>query len=167
MAGRGGLAEEVRTGLEPRSMQRTPQSENSPLDQLWFNKPVRQHVREFACVLSIIFLVIAAFQARKHHLDVVFALLGMTFCVLLSGYLMPALLHPVWRSFLRVGEALGLVVTCLIVSLAWCIVVLPIAFLLKAIGKKVMTMEFRTAQASYWEARDPKHDNFQLLERQF
>lgn len=167
MAGQGGLAEQVRTGLDLQPIKTKVKQEINPLDELWFNKPVRQHVREFACVLGIIFLVVAGFQARKYRLDVVFALFGLTFTMLACGYLFPQLLRPVWYAFLKIGEKLGLVVTFLVVSLAWITVVLPIAFLLKAIGKKVMVMEFKNNSQSYWEPRDAKYDDFKLLERQF
>lgn len=161
------MAEQVRVRLELRSGQslKSPQNE---LDQLWFGKPVRKHIWEFACVLGIIALIIAFSIIRKRQ-DTAwpFALCTLTFLLLAVARYMPGWLKPVWKAFVDLGFLLGLIMTPLLLGVIWIFAFIPLALLLKAIGIRTMETRFREERSSYWDERDAKYDNPELLKRQF
>jgi hypothetical protein len=180
VAGKGELARDLRAGLEEMPMEPASSSEAEevsqdqeaavhPLDELYFGKPVRIHVREFACVFSIIFLAIAAYGLIKNSsVANAGALLVASLILLAFGYLAPGVLRPVWSGWMAFAEALGKFMSTLIVSIAWTIVLVPVALLLRIIGKKVMDCSsYEPGVESYWEERDQKLHDFKLLERQF
>lgn len=149
-----------------------PRSQSKPqvhyLDEVWMRKPIRQHVKEFACVISIVMLLIAGFLTWKGYsfatgLAVTFTALILVFL----GYKVPSVLHPVWKSWMTLAVVLGAIVTTIILSIGWAILVIPFALVMRAVGKHVMNTAFRTAAPSYWEIRDTKLDDFKLLERQY
>ena len=65
------------------------------------------------------------------------------------------------------ARKINVVMTFIILSIAWTIVVVPISLLLRIIGKKVMDMSYDLSAQSYWETRDEKLNDFKHLERQF
>lgn len=76
-------------------------------------------------------------------------------------------MHPLWKGWMAFAHKLSLVMTFAILSFAWTVVMMPMALLLKVLRIKVMDTSYKTGAATYWENRDPKFDNFKLLERQF
>ena len=174
MAGKGSLAKEVRAGLEASSGSPAHLSlvkggvAGDPLEELYFRKPIRQHVKEFACVMSLAMLVIAGFQIVRHdRLGVGIGLLIASIAMLYVGYRHTALLRPVWKGWMTFAEKIGAVMSVVVLSIAWFIAMVPIAVIARACRARVMDLSLDSARETYWESRDPKFDDFQLLKRQF
>jgi hypothetical protein len=169
VAGQGGLAEEVRAGLEEVVQQAPVKSSapTDPLDELWFRKPVRQHVREFGVVLGIFLLILASASFYHWSLVTGTALFCAALAVVLLGSRAPRLLLPVWRSFIVIGELLGHIVTFAVLLLTWLVALIPLALGLKLFGVKVMNLGWREPVLSYWDEREDAKNDFRLLEKQF
>ena len=183
MAGKGGLAEKVRTRLElvtPASGEQ--QSNNrrgdvntiavrttSQLDAVTFGKSAKQHVQEFAALFATIILGIAAYKG--YHGRPLSVITGLTIgagVLLLIGYKLPAALHPVWKAWMYFAHKLSVVMTFVFLTLTWTIMVMPIALILRLTGKRVMEMGFKDGSVgSYWEVKKKAATDFKLLERQF
>lgn len=170
MAGERGLAREIRTRLESDLEQ--PMTDSSQpvnaLEELSFNKPVRQHVKEFGALFGIIGYVVASILIYKYGFSLtagVWVAAGTIFAAL--GYAAPAVLYPVWKGWMTLAHYLGIFMTSVILTIAWTIVLVPIAMLLRLIGKKVMDTSYGAPVDTYWEERDEKCHDFQLLKRQF
>ena len=140
----------------------------SSLDGLWFGKPVRVHVRQFGVMFAVICTVIAAWSVYRNadltQLGVITLGLGVLF---FAGSRTPRVLYPVWRAWMAFAERLGVVMTFLILVVGWVLAFVPIALLVRVLGIRVMDLEFRSNVPSYFVKRDPKLDDFKLLERQF
>lgn len=171
MAGERGLAEQIRTRLEDEDTP-VPLEDSSPqltvLDEKWHRKTIRQHVREFSCVMAIVMLLVAGIVGwNSPSMATPFGLFIAALVTLAAGYLKPLMLHPVWRGWMKLAMALGVFMTLLILSLAWVGMMIPVALLLRVLRIKVMDMSWRQERESYWETRDKKYADFKLLERQF
>jgi len=138
-----------------------------PLDELYFRKPIRQHIAEFGCVLAVIFILFSVSFAFKHKFNVAVILSICGIVIGLLGYRLPLVMKPVWQAFMKLGHFLGMIVSTVILFLMWNLVVVPLGFILKLTGKKVMNTDFRSADSSYWEIREKSLDDFKLLTRQF
>jgi len=143
--------------------------DDSPLDEKFFGKPLRLHLREFAATFGAIMCIIAAVQlyrGKPYPLPAGFAV-GSLFLYLI-GIQAPLLLKPLWRGWMGLAHVLGMVSTFILLSACWMVVVLPMALVLKLVGKRVMTMGFRNPEIlSYWETKSEASHDFKLLERQF
>ncbi|MBX7143120.1 MAG: hypothetical protein K1X79_01590 [Oligoflexia bacterium] len=138
------------------------------LDERWMGKTLRIHVREFACVMTLVLTIIAGVVAWKHgSLATVCSLLLTGFFMLLAGYRRPRILHPVWKAWMTLAMGLGVIMTTLLLSLGWMLAMIPLALALKLAGKKVMDLSYKSDVESYWETRKEKYHDFKLLERQF
>lgn len=172
MAGEGGLANEIRAGLEvaePFEIKEGSLGELHPvLDTRWMGKRVRDHVADFGAVFCLISVLVGAYLLYRGV-----SYPWVLFCLLLGagfyegGKRAPLLMHPLWKGWMAVAEFIALVVNFIILSTVWTIVLLPTAILLKVISKRVMDTTFDRSVKSYWEEREEKYHDFKLLERQF
>lgn len=171
MARERGLAEQVRTGLDqsqagPKLVVLSKPIVIDPLDEVTYRKTARQHVREFACVMATFFLVIAGIKLFIGKPSAYYWIaLAVPFVGL--GYLAPRVLLPIWRGWMKFAVGLSVVMTTIILSIAWLVMFIPVGILFKLIGKRVMDTRFGAPVETYWEVRNPKHNDFKLLERQF
>lgn len=150
-------------------MEVAPVSSLHNLDDLWHGRPVRIHVREFSCVISLLLLIIAGYSLLKGgEIATGAALFITTIPLLLLGYLTPGLLTPIWKAWMSFAEVLGAVMTFVIMGAAWVIMLIPISMLLRLLSKRVMDLDcYSEGVQSYWEEREDKLHNFELLERQY
>ncbi len=172
MAGARRLANEVRVGLEESvGLAVTVHNQDrrkDPLEENWFGKPVRHHLREFGLLFATIGFAVVAFKLyRGREIGDVLVWGGAATVFALLGLFAPRVLLPLWRGWMKLAHYLSIVMTSIILSLAWCIGFLPMAAILKVIGIKRMDLSFKSGAASYWESRDPKYDDFKRLELQF
>jgi len=138
------------------------------LDTLFFRKTLKRHIKDFACLMSIFALLIACYLTYKYFLlSYVVAMVVVSAVLLTLGYKAPSVLYPVWKSWMLLAHNLGIVVSFIVVSLAWIIMVVPLALVLRAVGKKVMDMSYKTDVDSYYEDRSAEQNDFKLLERQY
>ncbi|RIL12155.1 MAG: hypothetical protein DCC75_00985 [Proteobacteria bacterium] len=167
--GSSNLADKIEVEIDMTEPKRAPAlNPRSRLDELLHRKPIRQHIKEFACIFAIIFLGVAAYMiGRYQDLGMGLTFITLAFVFTLLGYYLPGALYRVWDSWMMLGHGLGIVMTFLILSIMWLGVVMPIALGLKLFGKAVMNTNFREERSSYWDERDPKLNDFKLLERQY
>lgn len=168
MAGQGELAREVRAGLTVIEGKKSGAAEVHVLDRLSYNKPIRQHVREFAALFALIILAIAAVKIYKGSTTLTPLILVISAIVLIGiGYGTPIVLYPIWNAWMKFAHVLGAVMTTLLLSIAWSIVLIPVSLILRIIGKKVMNLSFDRAAKTYWEDREERLHDFKLLDKQF
>ncbi len=171
MAGARGLANEVRTGLEASVSQKVGVAAavaQSPLDEIWMGKPVRQHVKEFGAIFATLFLIICSVKTYKGvplQSSALWFALAAFFGVL--GYAAPGLLAPLWRGWMKLAHYLSIVMTAVLLSLVWCIGFLPMAGIVRLCGIRVIDQSYRSGAATYWIKRDPKYDDFSRLKQQY
>lgn len=168
MAGERGLAKQIRTGLDEADFVNIDKLRTDPLDQLLERKPVRQHLKEFGVLFSLIFTAIAGYliwKQRAPFTTIFLSILALT--LTWCAYRAPNLLHPVWKQWMAFADFLGTIVTGIILIASWIILIIPVAIMLRIIRKKVMDCRYGAPVGSYWEERDPKKDDFQLLHNQF
>jgi hypothetical protein len=174
VAGKGGLATEVRTGLDEGQavklelIQGGIVDNHVGLERLFHGRPVRQHVREFGAVFGVLFLIFAAVSLYKRGLNPTAAILTVAGIIsYVSALTMPAQIEPLWKGWMAVAEKMSVVMTFVILMTAWLLMLVPLAFLLKVLRISVMDMIYGTKKDSYWEDRPERLHDFQLLRRQF
>lgn len=171
MAGAGGLANEIRAGLEEAVSKTAPRGQRpvrNPLDDLFAGKPVRQHIKEFGAIFGTIFYAVCASKVYHNASAVTsgfYFVLGTAFAV--SGYLAPSALRPLWRGWMKFAHYLSMVSTFIVLSVAWVLGFIPMGIIVKLTGVKSIDRSFDRSTESYWIKRDSKYDDFQRLKNQF
>ena len=139
----------------------------SVLDEVWMRKSKRRHVWEFAEVFAVLFLIIGAVRAYRYDLPTCFAWCTAAGIMLALGKFFPMTLLPVWRSWMTFAEYLSKIVTTVILSLLWVVMVIPVAVAVRLFRIEVLDMSFDRSKESYWKSRGSGPEFFKNMERQF
>ena len=94
-------------------------------------------------------------------------MVAATVLLLVLSYLFPIVVYPFWSAWMTFAHYLGIVMSFVFVTVTWVIMAVPLAILLRMIGKKVMDLSYGEDVDTYWEEREQKLHSFKLLERQF
>lgn len=122
--------------------------------------------RSFGLVFSGVFAVLAGLPLFKGNAPHWWAL--AVACVFLCVTLtVPQILSPLNRLWTRFGLLLHRVVNPLILGVLFFLVVTPTAVIMRALGKRPLTMDWDPDASSYWVNRDPPGPEPESMKRQF
>lgn len=113
------------------------------------------YIRKVGLAMLCIFGGLALFGFWRGNLFPVcffgfLSFLGVAFSCL------PKLMKPVFAAWMRAGHAIGMVLTTILLSLAYYLVVTPSALIRRMTGGKLIATKPDPDAASYWVARDEK-----------
>ena len=125
----------------------------------------RKTLTSFALIVSAALLVIAAFRwYRGAAPSVWITLIAIAAVLLIGAAVAPSLLRPVYRVWMRIGEALGWINTRILLTLVFFLVVAPIGLLMRLFGRSPIATEKRD---SYWTDVEPHSYGDRHVEKQF
>ena len=125
----------------------------------------RRTITSFALIVSGALLVIAAYQYWRGAAQwVLITLVSIAAALLLLATIAPALLKPVYRGWMRFGEALGWLNTRILLTLVFFLVVTPIGLLMRLFGRSPIATARRD---SYWTDAEPHSYGDRHVEKQF
>lgn len=166
---RDNLAQRIEPEVVENSQQKIAyQKTSDPLDEILNRKTKRTHVREFSQIFALIFFGITLYLLWKNYSFA--SALACTFtglALIVIGYWVPRALLKVWESWMMLGMAMGMVVTTVLMSIVWIIMMIPISILLRIMRIRVMDTTYGLPVETYWMNIDPAKTDFKLLERQF
>ena len=111
--------------------------------------------RSFGIVFFIVFLIIALYPLKNGEDFRVLALIIALFFLVL-GLINSKILTPLNKLWFKFGLLLGKIVSPIIMGLIFFLVVTPIGFVMKIIGKDLLNLKFNKNK-SYWiEKTGPK-----------
>lgn len=113
-------------------------------------KTVRE-LRKFAAIMTVIPGLFAALAWYRHRELVCAIVGGIAFFFLIAGIIAPRALAPVERGWLWIGEAIGKVVTPIILVLAYLLVITPMGVLVRLMGKDLLEVRIDRSRQSYWK----------------
>ena len=130
------------------------------------NELTRRTIVSFALIVSAALLAIAALQWRRGAPQwVLVTLLSIAAALLLGAAVAPALLRPVYRAWMRLGEVLAWVNTRIILTLIFFLVVTPIGLVMRLFGRSPIAAAKRND--SYWTDVEPHSYGDRHVEKQF
>ena len=111
--------------------------------------------RSFGIVFFVVFLLISFYPLLNDENIRVWSLIT-SLIFLILGLLNSNLLLPLNKIWFKFGLLLGRVVSPLIMSIIFFLVVTPTAYIMRILGKDLLNLKFNTNQ-SYWiEKKGPK-----------
>jgi len=82
-------------------------------------------------------------------------LLGISGFFLVFGLLFPRILGPIEWLWMKVAHAMGYVVTRVLLSITFYLVITPLALAMRLLGKDLLKLRFDPGMESYWLDVDP------------
>jgi hypothetical protein len=126
----------------------------------------RRTLTSFALIVGGALLVIAALQWRRGAPQWVWVtLIAVAVALLIAAAVAPSLLRPVYRGWMRLGEALAWVNTRILLTLIFFLVVTPIGLVMRLFGRSPIATARRND--SYWTDVEPHSYGDRHVEKQF
>lgn len=130
----------------------------------------RKTLRNFGLVVGIVLVGIAIFFSWRNAwatspVTMAAGVAGVS--LLAAGLLFPRLLrllYPVWMAFALI---LGTIMTAVLLSLVFYLVVTPIGLVLKMLGKDPMHRRPDPSLPSYWIARSEESNDVRRMEKYY
>lgn len=130
-------------------------------------KSTPKELREFGFVVGGMLLLIACVSAWRHEwvwnlwLVVPGALLAAT------GAVFPPVLLPLQKAWMALALVMGAVMSRVIISTIFFVIVTPLALILRAQGKRFLGKGADPSASSYWNLRGPESADPKRCERQY
>src|SRR4030042_6975210 len=137
---------------------------NVQMDKSKFNN--KKEWQKFGFGLSAIVLLIMVLQFLFRQEFSWFLLICSLFLVLISLGL-PAVLKPLFILFSYIGLVMGWVMTRIIITLLFYLVLTPIGLIAKVAGKNFLDTEFKKNRESYWKEVPASRIDKSDYEKQF
>ena len=104
--------------------------------------------RSFGIVFFVVFILIGFYPLLKDgNLNIISILIGIIFLIL--GVLNSRFLTPLNKIWFKFGIFLGQIISPIVMGIIFFLVVTPIAFIMRVLGKDVLKLKKKTDN-SYW-----------------
>jgi hypothetical protein len=137
------------------------------------NEPIVSHKkismgsnRSFGMIFAAFFALVALLPA-VHGAPVRVWALAIALSFALAAFFAPRLLQPLNWVWFKLGLLLHHVVNPVIMAVMFYGVILPMALLLRALGKDLLRLKREPKAASYWIAREPPGPEAGSMRKQF
>ena len=136
------------------------------LEEIKNIKSEKSDLRKFGITIGVILLIIAGFLFWKEKESFQILLtFGITSCIL--GIAIPFILKPIYWVWMIFATILGWIMTRVILSLLFYIIVTPIGLIPRFFGKQFLELQWDKSKESYWNFRTNEHLKKENYEKQF
>ncbi|MCX6374808.1 MAG: SxtJ family membrane protein [Armatimonadetes bacterium] len=126
----------------------------------------KKELREFGLTVGIAFVALGGilFGLKKPAYPYLF---GVGTALILFGFIAPGFLGPVRRAWMGFSAAIGWVMTNIILSAAFYLIITPIGIALRLSGKELLDLRIDKSARSYWRRREPGDFDARRCESQY
>lgn len=123
--------------------------------------------RSFGLMLAACLLAAGSYRAWHGFPSMpTLAILAAGALAAAAALLRPALLDPVARVWLRLGEIIGMVVSPVVLAVIFFLLITPVAIVARLLGRDELRLK-RPRATSYWVARKPPQPHDGSFEHPF
>ncbi len=130
-------------------------------------KSTPKELREFGFVVGGMLLLIACLSAWKHGWVWNYWLIGPGAVLTAVGAVFPAVLLPLQKVWMGLALVMGAVMSRVILSLLFFVILTPLALILRAQGKRFLGRGAEASADTYWNLRGPESADPKRCERQY
>lgn len=117
------------------------------------NSTDNREIRKFGVIALLFFGVLSGLGFLTHK-PIPTYLFGFLSTLGLGFILIPSLLRPVYTAWLKIAHFIGRIVTVLMLTLAYYLVITPSALIKRLFGGRPLPVKPDKNVTSYWVARD-------------
>ncbi|HEY6112178.1 MAG TPA: SxtJ family membrane protein [Chthoniobacterales bacterium] len=111
-----------------------------------------QSLRRFGFIVGAMSILLGLLLLLRHHGALPLLTIGMLLIAL--GALAPSALQPLHAVWMALSLLIGWVMTRVILTLVFFLVVTPIGLLQRLVSRSGVDLRFRTGASSYWQSRE-------------
>lgn len=111
-------------------------------------------IRHFSLLISAVAVVAAILMVWKGSVKTnSFYLIGFAIIFAIVGSLLPAIIRPIYKVWMGFAFSLGWIMTRILLSLIFYIIITPIGLILRLMGKDFLNIRAHKQVDSYWIKR--------------
>ena len=108
--------------------------------------------KSFGLLFFVIFLIIGLWPLKNgENLNFYFITASLIFLIL--GLINSKLLSPLNKSWIKLGEILGIIIAPIVMALVYFVVLTPISIIVRIFGKDLLGLKFLKEKETYWIKR--------------
>ena len=108
--------------------------------------------KSFGLLFFVVFLIIGLWPLKNgESLNFYFIIASVVFLIL--GLLNSKLLSPLNKSWIKLGEILGIIIAPIVMALVYFVILTPVSLIVRVFGKDLLNLKFLKEKESYWIKR--------------
>ena len=112
----------------------------------------RSSNRSFGFLFFAVFLIIGLWPLKNgENLNFYFITASLIF--LLLGLINSKILSPLNKSWVKLGEILGIIIAPIVMALIYFVILTPVSFIVRIFGKDLLGLKFLKEKETYWIKR--------------
>ena len=119
--------------------------------------------KSFGLLFFVVFFIIGLWPLKNgENLNFYFITASVIF--LLLGLINSKLLTPLNKSWIKLGEILGIVIAPIVMALVYFVILTPVSLIVRVFGKDLLNLKFLKEKETYWIKRKK---NIGSMKKQF
>ena len=119
--------------------------------------------KSFGLLFFVVLLIIGLWPLKNgESLNFYFIIVSVVFLIL--GLLNSKLLSPLNKSWIKLGEILGIIIAPIVMALVYFAILTPISIIVRVFGKDLLGLKFLKEKDTYWIKRKK---NLGSMKKQF
>ncbi len=119
--------------------------------------------RSFGLLFFIVFLIIGLWPLKNgDNINIYFVIASAFFLIL--GLINSKLLSPLNKSWIKLGEILGIIIAPVVMALVYFVILTPVSLIVRVFGKDLLGLRFLKDKETYWIKRKK---NLGSMKKQF
>ena len=108
--------------------------------------------KSFGLLFFVVFLIIGLWPLKNgENLNFYFITASVIF--LLLGLINSKLLSPLNKSWIKLGEILGILIAPIVMALVYFVILTPVSLIVRIFGKDLLGLKFIKEKETYWIKR--------------
>ena len=119
--------------------------------------------KSFGLLFFVVFLILALWPLKNgSNINLYFIITSTIFLIL--GLINSKLLSPLNKSWIKLGEILGMIIAPIVMALVYFVILTPVSFIVRIFGKDLLRLKFVKEKETYWIKRKK---NIGSMKKQF
>ena len=108
--------------------------------------------KSFGLLFFVVFLILGLWPLKNgESLNFYFIAASVVFLIL--GLLNSKLLSPLNKSWIKLGEILGIIIAPIVMALVFFLILTPVSIIVRLFGKDLLGLKFLKEKDTYWIKR--------------
>ena len=108
--------------------------------------------KSFGLLFFVVFLIIGLWPLKNgENLNFYFIAVSIIFLIL--GLINSKILSPLNKSWIKLGEILGIIIAPIVMALVYFVILTPVSFIVRIFGKDLLNLKLLKDKETYWIKR--------------
>ena len=108
--------------------------------------------KSFGLLFFVVFLIIGLWPLKNgENLNFYFITISIIFLIL--GLINSKLLTPLNKSWIKLGEILGIIIAPIVMALVYFVILTPVSLIVRIFGKDLLSLKLLKEKETYWIER--------------